>query len=158
MKGADFERRALRTAGDDPLILAGAAHVLAYLGEDIGAMMGVLGIWAGQPDIAIEHEETSQRLSPRARVAISDAVIGRAHFLSRRFDKAVPKLLLAIQDDPANPRDGSHWTLRWREPDSNPRSRFRYSPSQGRLLSSPCLFAVPNEHTARLERLFHRNN
>jgi hypothetical protein len=53
---------------------------------------------------------------------------------------------------------GSLLTRRWREPDSNPRSRFRYSSSQGRLLSSPCLFAVPNEHTVRLERLFHRNN
>ena len=28
-------------------------------------------------------------------------------------------------------------THRWREPDSNPRSRFRYSPSWDRLLSSP---------------------
>ena len=27
-------------------------------------------------------------------------VIGMAHFLSRRFDSAVPKLLLAIQEDP----------------------------------------------------------
>ena len=27
-------------------------------------------------------------------------VIGMAHFLSRRFDQAVPKLLLAIQEDP----------------------------------------------------------
>jgi adenylate cyclase len=28
-------------------------------------------------------------------------VIGFAHFLSRRFDEAVPKLLLAIQEDPS---------------------------------------------------------
>ena len=30
-------------------------------------------------------------------------IIGAAHFLSRRFDEAVPKLLLAIQEDPSNP-------------------------------------------------------
>ena len=32
---------------------------------------GVLRMWAGQPDIAIEHVETSLRLSPRARVGTS---------------------------------------------------------------------------------------
>ena len=31
------------------------------------------------------------------------AQIGFAHFLTRHFDQAVPKLLLAIQDDPSNP-------------------------------------------------------
>jgi hypothetical protein len=29
--------------------------------------------------------------------------MGQAYFLSRRFDRAVPKLLLAIQDDPTLP-------------------------------------------------------
>src|SRR5262249_8237206 len=58
---------------------------------------GILRAWAGQPDIAIEHVEAALRLSPRARVGTSLNVIGQAHFLSRRFDEAVPKLLLAIQ-------------------------------------------------------------
>jgi tetratricopeptide (TPR) repeat protein len=31
------------------------------------------------------------------------SVLGGAHFLARRFDEAMPKLLLAIQDDPSNP-------------------------------------------------------
>jgi adenylate cyclase len=31
------------------------------------------------------------------------SVIGAAHFASRRFDEAVPKLLLAIQEDPNYP-------------------------------------------------------
>jgi tetratricopeptide (TPR) repeat protein len=107
-------------ARDDPGILANAALVLAYFGEDIGAMMtlvdralalnpsfargwhlsGVLRLWAGKPDIAIEHVDASLRLSPRARVGWGSWVIGRAHFLSRCFDEAVPKLLVAIQDDP----------------------------------------------------------
>jgi hypothetical protein len=30
-------------------------------------------------------------------------IIGGAHFLARRFDEAVPKLLLAIQEDASHP-------------------------------------------------------
>ena len=30
-------------------------------------------------------------------------MIGAAHFLARRFDEAVPKLLIAIQEDPSSP-------------------------------------------------------
>jgi len=122
-KGADFARRALEVAGDDPGVLANAALALAYFGEDIDAMMalvdralalnpnyargwsisGALRMWAGQPDIAIEHIGSALRLSPRARVGNSLFTIGQAHFHSRRFDEAVPKLLLAIQEDPSFP-------------------------------------------------------
>jgi adenylate cyclase len=122
-KAAEFARRALEVAGDDSSILANAAFALAYFGEDIGAMMGLvdralmlnpssarawhlsgnLRLYAGQPDIAIEHVEAALRLSPRARVGSSLAVIGQAHFFSRRFGEAVPKLLLAIQEDPNYP-------------------------------------------------------
>jgi hypothetical protein len=42
-------------------------------------------------------------LSPRARVGLSLLAIGMAHFFARRFDDAVPKLLLAIQEDPSHP-------------------------------------------------------
>ena len=123
LQGADFARRALEVAGDDPGVLVNAAFALAYFGEDIGAMMalvdhalalnpsygrgwsisGSLRVWAGQPDNAIEHVEAALRLSPRARVANSLSVMGRAHFFARRFNEAVPKLLLAIQEDPSNP-------------------------------------------------------
>jgi TolB-like protein/class 3 adenylate cyclase len=123
LKGTDFARRALEVAGDDPSVLANAAQALAYFGEDIGAMMtladralalnpsfargwhisGVLRNWASQHDIAIEHLETALRLSPRARVGPTQCIIGHAHFLSRRFNLAVPKLLLAIQEDPSHP-------------------------------------------------------
>ncbi|HME83440.1 MAG TPA: adenylate/guanylate cyclase domain-containing protein [Roseiarcus sp.] len=122
-KGIDFARRALEVAGDDPGILANAANALAYFGEDIGAMMalvdralalnpsyargwlvsGSLRLWAGQPAIAIEHLEASLRLSPRTRVGYSFLITGFAHFVSWRFDEAVPKLLLAIQEDPSFP-------------------------------------------------------
>src|SRR6516162_11761998 len=123
LKGVDFARRALEVAGDDPAVLVNAADVLAYFGEDIGAMMalvdralalnpnyargwymsGVLRLWAGQPDLAIEHENASLRLSPRARVGTSLGVRGPAHFFARRFDEALPKLLLAVQGDPSFP-------------------------------------------------------
>ena len=122
LKGTEFARRALEVAGDDPGILINAAFALAFFGEDMGAMLalvdralalnpsyargwfmsGVLRLRAGQPDIAIEHVEASLRLSPRARVGNSLAIIGSAHFLSRRFDEAAPKLLLAIQDHPSS--------------------------------------------------------
>jgi adenylate cyclase len=124
LKGADFARRALEVAGGDPGILANAAEAQAYFGEDIGAMMalvdralalnpnfargwhisGVLRNWAGQPDIAIEHVDAALRLSPRARVGSSLLVIGAAHFFSRRFDEAIPRLLLAVQEDPTYPQ------------------------------------------------------
>ena len=123
LKGADYARRALEITNDDPAILANAAYTLGYLGEDIGAMLalveralalnpsfargwfisGVLRLYAGQPEIAIEHAEASLRLSPRARVGWALLTIGAAHFYARRFDEAVPKLLLAIQEDPSLP-------------------------------------------------------
>jgi adenylate cyclase len=109
-KAVDLARLALQVAGDDPGIFANAAAALGYFGEDIGAMMslidrslllnpsfargwhvsGLLRLWAGQLDIAIEHVDTSLRLSPRARVGWAFNVIGSAHFFSRRFDEAVP--------------------------------------------------------------------
>jgi len=113
----------LEVASDDPNILVNAALVLAYFGEDISAMISLvdhalslnpsfargwnisssLRNWAGQPDVAIEHMETSLRLSPRARVGTSLVGIGSSHFVSRRFDQAVPILLRAIQEDPSHP-------------------------------------------------------
>lgn len=65
---------------------------------------GVLRVWAGQPDIAIEHVQAALCLSPRARIGASLTHIGAAHFYSRRFDEAAPKLLLAIQDDQSSPQ------------------------------------------------------
>jgi adenylate cyclase len=110
----------LEVAGDDPGVLANAADALSYFGEDIGALMavvdralelnpnyargwhvsGVLRLQAGQTDIAIEHGEAALRLSPRARVGSTFFMMGFAYFVTRRFDEAVPKLRLAIQENP----------------------------------------------------------
>jgi len=122
-RGVDLARRALQVASDDSGTIANAALALAYFGEDLGAMMalvdraltlnpsfargwhisGTLRLWAGQPDLAIKHVEASLRLSPRARVGMAFSLLGAAHFVSLRFEEAVPKLLLAIQEDPNYP-------------------------------------------------------
>jgi adenylate cyclase len=122
-KGVDLARQALQAAGDDPAILANAAFVLANFGEDIGAMMalidraltltpsfsrgwflsGVLRLWAGQHDLAIEHAEAALRLSPRERTGTPLSLIGEAHFFKREFDEAAAKLLLSVQENPGYP-------------------------------------------------------
>ena len=122
-KGIGLARQALQVAEDDPGTLVNAALTLAYFGEDIGAMMaladralvlnpsfargwhisGALRWYAGQPDVAIEHAEAALRLSPRARTGMAYGLICSAHFLARRFDEAVPKLLVAIEEDPTYP-------------------------------------------------------
>jgi TolB-like protein/class 3 adenylate cyclase len=122
-KATDLARQALQMAQNDPGTLANAAEALAYFGEDIGAMIGlvdralalnpsfargwyrsgVLRVWAGQPDLAIEHIETSLRLSPREGIGQPLTVMGIAYFLKRRFDEAASKLLLSIQNHPGFP-------------------------------------------------------
>jgi Flp pilus assembly protein TadD len=56
------------------------------------------------PDIAIEHANSSLRLSPRAGIGTSLTLIGAAHFYARRFGEAVPKLRLAIEEYPGFPQ------------------------------------------------------
>jgi adenylate cyclase len=124
-KAVDLARLALRAEENDPGILANAAFVLAYLGEDVGAMIGLIDralalnpsfargwylsglirIWAGQHDLAIEHVETSLRLSPRAleHLGLPLFTMGTAYFFRRRFDDAASKLILSVQDNPSHP-------------------------------------------------------
>jgi TolB-like protein/class 3 adenylate cyclase len=106
--GVDLARQALRVGGDDPGVLAKAAFVLARFGEDIDAAValvdrslalnpsfalgwacsGYIRLFAGQPDLAIEHFETALRFSPRDRNATYLMGIGMAQFMARRFDEA----------------------------------------------------------------------
>jgi adenylate cyclase len=119
--GVDFAHRALEVAADDPDTLANAALVLSYFGEDIDAMLaivdralvlnpsfargwhvsGIMQNWAGEVDRAIEHVQTSLRLSPRVRAGWAQSVIGGAHFFARRFDQAAAELRLAVQEEPS---------------------------------------------------------
>jgi tetratricopeptide (TPR) repeat protein len=116
----DLARQALDVGENDPGVLANAAFVLAYFGEPIDPMIGlvhralalnpsfargwylsgIIRLWASQPDLAIGHLETSLRLSPRERIGVPLFALGMAYFVKRQFDEAVSKLLLAIQDDP----------------------------------------------------------
>jgi TolB-like protein/class 3 adenylate cyclase len=122
-KAVELARRALDVGDNDPRILVHAALVLAHLGEDIEAMIGLvdralalnpsfargwfvsglLRVFAGQSDLAIEQVETSLRLSPRERVGASLSVMGMAYFFKHQFDEAASKLILAIQDHPGFP-------------------------------------------------------
>jgi tetratricopeptide (TPR) repeat protein len=116
-------RDALQVGENDPRVLANAAFVLARFGENINAMIalvdralalnpsfargwylsGLLRLFAGQFDLAIEHVETSMRLSPRESVGTPVWLIGEAYFFKRQFDVAEAKLMLAIQDNPGHP-------------------------------------------------------
>src|SRR5437868_6390178 len=102
-KAIDLARQALQAGENDPGILANSAFVLAYFGEDIGAMIGlvdralalnpsyargwfvsgILRVYAGQPDLAFEHFETSLRLSPNERMGTPLSVMGLACFFKR---------------------------------------------------------------------------
>ncbi len=116
--GLDLARQALQVAEEDPYVLANAAYVLGYFGEDIGAALalvdrslelnpsfargwirsGWLRLWVGQADIAIEHFETFIRLSPRESRAGAYLGIGVGHFFARRLEKAKAMLLLSLQE------------------------------------------------------------
>jgi len=113
-------RRALAAGRDDPNVLAYGAYVLAYFGEDIVAAIalidrslelnpsfavgwwrsGWLRLWAGQPDLAIEHFEIGLRLSPRVRMHDPLLGIGVGHFFARRYNEARTMLLRSMQENP----------------------------------------------------------
>ena len=121
--GIDYGRRALVAAGEEPDVLAIAAVTLAYHGEDIGTMIrvldralalnpsyargwylsGLLQLWAGDPDDAIERVKRSISLSPRTSVGSQLSYIGLAYLLKQQFSEAEANLLMAIQQRPSNP-------------------------------------------------------
>jgi adenylate cyclase len=113
----NLAHRALQVAGDDPSVLANAAHALGYF-EDIAAALalidralhlnpsfargwlrsGWLRLWAGQTDLGIEHFEAFIRLSPRETRAGAFLGIGVGHFFARRLEKAEAMLLSSLQE------------------------------------------------------------
>jgi len=122
-KGIDHAWHALEVAGGDPGVITNSALALAYFGENIGLttglidralklnpghargwhVSGMLRFYAGDLDAAIEHVETSMRLSPRSRVGWGTTWIGAAQFLRGRFDEGAAMLKLAIREDPSFP-------------------------------------------------------
>jgi adenylate cyclase len=119
-EGIEHARQAVRFGGGDAGALATAAYALAHLGEDIDAAMtlidrslqinpsfaygwqrsGWLRLWAGQPDIAINHFETALRLNPRDPAPATLMGIGVCHFFARRLEDARTMLLRALQEQP----------------------------------------------------------
>jgi adenylate cyclase len=119
----DLARQALRSAPDDPNVLALTAFVLGYFGEDIEVSLrlidrclalnpscargwhwsALLRVFAGQPDVALEHFQNYLRLSPRDRMATYLNGIGEAYFFSRRFDEAAANLLASLDLAPTFP-------------------------------------------------------
>jgi adenylate cyclase len=118
--GVDLARQALRVASDDAGVLGRAADALAYFGEYIDTAIELidralalnpsfargwvtsrwLRLWAGQPELAIGHFETSLRLSPHARRSGTLMAIGVGHFFAQRFGDAAAMLLRSLQEHP----------------------------------------------------------
>src|SRR5580704_12489290 len=116
-EGLEFAHQALHYGGDDAGTLGRAAYVLGHLGEDIDAAIalidqslqinpsfaygwqrsGWLRLWAGQPDLAIDHFETALRLNPRDPAPATLMGIGVGHFFARRLEDARAMLLRSLQ-------------------------------------------------------------
>ena len=64
---------------------------------------GFLRLWAGQTELAIEHAGRAARLSPHAQARGSSWLIGAALFFNRRFEEAVPRMRVAIEETPLFP-------------------------------------------------------
>jgi adenylate cyclase len=114
----DLARRALRVAGDDPIVLTNAAWAFGQLGEDIGSSLtlvdrslqlnpsfargwvrsGWLRLWAVQYDLGIKHFETSIRLSPRESRSGTHLGIGVGHFFASRGEKAAEMIGSSLQE------------------------------------------------------------
>ena len=64
---------------------------------------GLLRVFAGQPDVALEHFGIYLRLNPRDRLASYLNGIGEAYFFARRFDEAAENLLRSLERAPGFP-------------------------------------------------------
>jgi adenylate cyclase len=116
----------LQVAGSDPVVIANAAFALAACGEggeDNGAMIalvdravslnpncarawdvrGQIKVGGGQPEAAIPDLEASLRLNPRDRFGVQISSLGICYFFLRRFDEAMERLRLAVQENPGFP-------------------------------------------------------
>jgi TolB-like protein len=122
-RAVELARRSLAAAPNDPTVMAHAAIILMYFGEEADAMLNLMDraltlspsyargwylsggtqIWAGHAERAIDAIETSLRLSAGIRVGWAAAGAGMAYFTMRRFEEAVPKFLAAITEDPTYP-------------------------------------------------------
>jgi TolB-like protein/Flp pilus assembly protein TadD len=116
----DFARRSLRVGGEDGEVLATSGFVLGYFGEDIDAAVSLIDrslelnpsyargwirsgwvrLWAGRPDLAVEHFQTAMRLNPRELTSHNLLAVGVAYFFTRHFEQAKAMLLRSLQEEP----------------------------------------------------------
>jgi len=119
--GVALARQALQMSADEPNVMANAAFVLGYFGEDIDAakrlaeralslnpsfafgwlLSGFLNLWAGETDLATEHLQISLRLNPRDRRAFHLTGLGIAHCFKGRFEEAIENLLVSLEELPS---------------------------------------------------------
>ncbi|WP_298363523.1 adenylate/guanylate cyclase domain-containing protein [uncultured Bradyrhizobium sp.] len=121
-EGFDLARRVLLIV-DDPSLVARGAYALAQFGDDLATATtlidralhlnpsfaygwiwsGWVRLFAGKPELAIEHFKTAIRLSPREGTAGAGAHvgIGIGHLFARRFEEAEAMLLLALRERPS---------------------------------------------------------
>jgi adenylate cyclase len=119
----DLARQALRFSPDEPDVLALAGFTFGYFGEDIDVAIGLidrcltlnpssargwywgglLRVFAGQPDLALENFAIYLRLNPRDRPAPYLNSIGEAYFFGRRFDEAAVNLRTSLERAPGFP-------------------------------------------------------
>jgi TolB-like protein/Flp pilus assembly protein TadD len=117
----ELARHALQADGHAPTVLVEAARVLAHFTEDIDSAVtmieraldlnpshargwywnGWLRLFAGQPEVAVEHFRTAVRLNPRHRPYLTG--IGVAHFFSRRYREATEALTASLVEFPGWP-------------------------------------------------------
>jgi adenylate cyclase len=123
-----FGRTAATLGHDDALALSRAGHTIAYVAEDLdtGARFidraleinpnlaltwyhsGWLGVWLGNPDIAIQHFERFRRMSPVDPMLIRTTCgTAFAHVLAGRYDEASSHAEQALIENPH-----SHQALR----------------------------------------------
>ena len=116
-------RQALRVGPDDPDVLGRVAVTFGYFGEDIAVAVGLidrclalnpsharawhwsglLRVFAGQLERALDDFQNYLRLSPRDRITGYMNSIGEAYFFSRRFDEAATHLLGSLGRAPGFP-------------------------------------------------------
>ncbi|HEY5070455.1 MAG TPA: TIR domain-containing protein [Caulobacteraceae bacterium] len=116
--GLDLARRALRCNDEDPEVLTTVAEAIADLGGDLadadalieralsrnpGAssawlVSGWLKLYAGRPELALQHYDKALRLDPRSPYGPL-VLIGKSFSLValRRFEEAIPLLKEAVQ-------------------------------------------------------------
>jgi len=123
-QSVELAHRALRAGGDDAQVLGMVASVVAYVERDLAGAItlidralalnpGAAAAWfssgglrlaAGDPDLAIEHIETSMRLDPLGPDRLLQITyLGNARFAQRRFGEALTCFKDLAQQQPENP-------------------------------------------------------